>query len=91
VSKTSLTGEPLTVRSLSSALTRTASYQMMICAIKHADYLLRDGKLGLRHLAGCHGELAVLDRAKAADVAGNRHTVGRIGEHHLRPGVAEHC
>jgi hypothetical protein len=40
-SKTSLTGEPLTVRSLSSALTRTASYQMTICSIKHADYLLR--------------------------------------------------
>ena len=40
-SKTSLTGVPLTVRSLSSALTRTASYQMTICAIKHADYLLR--------------------------------------------------
>src|ERR1700730_4522 len=33
--------------------------------------------------------LAVLDRAKAADVAGNRHIVGRIGEHHLRSGVAE--
>jgi hypothetical protein len=40
-SKTSLNGEPLTVRSLSSALTRTANYQMTICAIKHADYLLR--------------------------------------------------
>jgi hypothetical protein len=40
-SKTSLTGEPLTLRSLSSALTRTASYQMTICAIKQADYLLR--------------------------------------------------
>ncbi len=40
-SKTSLSGEPLTVRSLSSALTRTASYQMTICAIKHEDYLLR--------------------------------------------------
>jgi len=40
-SKTSLTGDPLTVRSLSSALTRTASYQMTICAIKHEDYLLR--------------------------------------------------
>jgi hypothetical protein len=36
-----LTGEPLTVRSLSSALTSTASYQMTICAIKHVDYLLR--------------------------------------------------
>jgi hypothetical protein len=32
-----LTGVPLTVR----GLTRTASYQMTICAIKHADYLLR--------------------------------------------------
>jgi hypothetical protein len=40
-SKTSLTGEPLTVRGLSSALTRTANYQMTICAIKRADYLLR--------------------------------------------------
>jgi hypothetical protein len=40
-SKTSLTGEPLTVRGLSSALTRTASYQMTICTIKRADYLLR--------------------------------------------------
>ncbi len=40
-SKTSLAGEPLTVRSLSSALTRTAGYQMTICAIEHADYLLR--------------------------------------------------
>jgi hypothetical protein len=40
-SKTSLTGDPLTVRSLSSALTRTANYQMTICAIKHEDYLLR--------------------------------------------------
>jgi hypothetical protein len=29
------------VRSLSSALTRTANYQMTICAIKQADYLLR--------------------------------------------------
>jgi hypothetical protein len=40
-SNTSLTREPLTVHSLSSALTRTASYQMTICAVKHADYLLR--------------------------------------------------
>jgi hypothetical protein len=40
-SKTTLAGEPLTVRSLSSALTRTASYQMTICAIKQVDYLLR--------------------------------------------------
>jgi AraC-like DNA-binding protein len=39
--KASLTGEPLALRSLSSALTRTASYQMTICAIQHEDYLLR--------------------------------------------------
>src|SRR4051794_6604887 len=40
-SKASLNGEPLDARGLSSALTRTASYQMTICAIKHANYLLR--------------------------------------------------
>ena len=40
-SNKSLTGRPLTVRSLSSALTRTANYQMTICTVKHADYLLR--------------------------------------------------
>jgi hypothetical protein len=39
--KTSLTGVPLAMRSLSSALTSTANYQMTICAIKQADYLLR--------------------------------------------------
>lgn len=39
--KASLTGESLALRSLSSALTRTASYQMTICAIDHEDYLLR--------------------------------------------------
>jgi Restriction endonuclease len=40
-SNQSLTGRPLTVRGLSSALTRTANYQMTICTVKHADYLLR--------------------------------------------------
>ena len=55
-----------------------------------AKYRLQERReFGRRHLAGGHGELAVLDGAKAADVAGNRHIVGRIGEHHLRPGVAE--
>ena len=39
--KTNLAGEPLTVRSLGSALTRTSSYQMTICTIKQADHLLR--------------------------------------------------
>jgi len=37
----SLAGEPLTLRSLSSALTRTANYRMTICGIDRADYLLR--------------------------------------------------
>lgn len=37
----SLTGEPLAVGSLSSALTRTASYRMTICRVDRADYLLR--------------------------------------------------
>lgn len=39
--KVSLTGEPLTTRSLSSSLTRTAAYRMTICAISQPDYLLR--------------------------------------------------
>jgi hypothetical protein len=37
----SLNGEPLTTRSLSSALTRTANYRMTICAVDREDYLLR--------------------------------------------------
>jgi len=37
----SLAGEPLTIRSLSSALTRVASYRMTICAVEREDYLLR--------------------------------------------------
>jgi hypothetical protein len=40
-SKTSLSGVPLTLRSLSSVLTSTANYQMTICSIKQTDYLLR--------------------------------------------------
>lgn len=39
--RTSLSGVPLTSRSLSSALTSTANYQMTICAVRHEDYLLR--------------------------------------------------
>jgi hypothetical protein len=34
----SLTGEPLTIRSLSSALTRVAGYRMTICTVERADY-----------------------------------------------------
>ncbi len=37
----SLTGEPLAVRNLSSALTRTATYRMTICSVERADYLIR--------------------------------------------------
>ena len=37
----SLAGEPLAVRSLSSALTRVAGYRMTICTIEREDYLLR--------------------------------------------------
>ena len=39
--RTNLQGDALTVRSLSSALTRTASYRMTICGIDREDYLLR--------------------------------------------------
>lgn len=39
--RTSLAGEPLTTRSLSSALLRTASYRMTICKVAHEAYLLR--------------------------------------------------
>ncbi|MEA2876747.1 MAG: hypothetical protein QOF14_1943 [Hyphomicrobiales bacterium] len=39
--RTSLNGTPLRVRSLGSALTSTANYRMTICAVRHADYLLR--------------------------------------------------
>jgi hypothetical protein len=38
---TSAAGMPLSVFNLSSALTRTASYRMTICAVKSADYLVR--------------------------------------------------
>lgn len=37
----SLKGEPLSVRSLSSALTRVAGYRMTICTIEQEEYLLR--------------------------------------------------
>lgn len=37
----SLGGDPLTVRSLSSALTSTANYRRTICAVQRADYLVR--------------------------------------------------
>ena len=39
------------------------------------------GELGFAHLTRCKGELAVLDRAEAADIAINRDVVGRVGKH----------
>jgi len=39
--RTSLTGEALAIRSLSSALTRVAGYRMTICAVEREGYLLR--------------------------------------------------
>jgi hypothetical protein len=46
-------------------------------------------ELGLAHLAGRHGELAVLDRAQAANMAVDLHVVRRVGEDHLRPHAPE--
>jgi hypothetical protein len=37
---TDLKGDPLTVRSLSSALTSMANFRMTICAVKQVSYLL---------------------------------------------------
>ena len=55
-----------------------------------AEYGLQEGgEFGRRHFAGCHRKFAVLDRAKAADVPGNRHVVGRVGEYELGALLAE--
>ena len=40
------------------------------------------GELGLVHLAHGHRELAMADGAEPADVAVDRHIVGRVGEDH---------
>lgn len=42
------------------------------------------GELAFRHLTGGHDEFAVLDAAKAADVAGDRYIVRRISDHGTR-------
>ncbi len=44
---------------------------------------------GLGHLARRHGELAVAHLARAADVAIDRHIVGRIGEDEVDPLAGE--
>lgn len=61
----SLTGEPLTKRSLSSALTRTEAYRMTICGIEREDYLLRRIRGESEPL---HAEAAAL-REQMRDVA----------------------
>ena len=43
------------------------------------------GELGLAHLAGSHGELAVADPPEPADMAVDRHVVGRVGEDESPP------
>jgi hypothetical protein len=40
-------------------------------------------EFGRRHLPPCHRKFAVLDRAKAANVPGNGHVIGRVAEYHL--------
>ena len=40
------------------------------------------GELALRHLAGSHGELAMLDLSESADIAVDLHVARRIREHH---------
>jgi hypothetical protein len=46
-------------------------------------------KFGRRHLPRRHREFAVLDRAKAANVPGNRDAVGRVAEYELGALIAE--
>jgi hypothetical protein len=41
-------------------------------------------ELELRHFAGSHRKFSMLDRAQAADVAVDRHIIGRIDEGHFR-------
>ena len=41
-------------------------------------------ELGARHLAGGHGELAMMGLTETADVTAYGHVVRRVGEHHLR-------
>jgi hypothetical protein len=60
-----LTGAPLTTRSLSSALLRTASYQMTICAVAREDYLKRRIRGEMDPL---HAEAAAL-KPKLVDLA----------------------
>jgi hypothetical protein len=48
------------------------------------DRLEEARELGFGHFACGHGELAVLHRAEAADMAVDRNIVGGIGEYHLR-------
>ncbi len=54
-------------------------------ACRMAERLLQEGgESGRGHLARSHGELAVADPAKPADMAVNGKVVGRVGEHQVR-------
>ena len=46
-------------------------------------------EFGRRHLPRCHREFAVLNRAKAANVPGNRHVIRRVREHELGTPLAK--
>jgi len=65
-SKVSLDGEPLTVRSLSSALTRTAGYRMTLCSVQREDYLLRRIQ-GLSEPLHAEANAAITQMRKLAD------------------------
>ncbi len=66
-SKVSLTGEPLTTRSLSWGLTQVAGYRGTICAVPKPDYLLRRirGEDHPLHDAGLRLQAEVHDVAQA--------------------------
>ena len=49
----------------------------------------KEVKASLRHLAGAHRELAMADPAGAADMAVDRHIVGRVGEDQVDALAAE--
>src|SRR5688500_15684125 len=42
-----------------------------------------------RHLARSHGELAMAGLAQTADVAVNRHVIGRVGKDQIRPLISQ--
>ena len=65
-------------RTVDGVLGETAKYRLQECR-----------ELGLAHLATAHGEFAMTNAAKAADMAVDCDVVGRIGEHEFRLGAFE--